>query len=83
MRKNFLKNDGLGAWQLALRYSSIDLNDAGVTGGEENNITVGLNWHLNNNTRVMCNYVNTDIEGGAGQDFGNLEVFQARFQIVF
>lgn len=83
VRKNFLKNDGLGAWQLALRYSSIDLNDAGVTGGKENNITAGLNWHLNNNTRVMFNYVNTDIEGGAGQDFGNLEVFQARFQVVF
>jgi len=86
VKRNFLQNGGLGAWQVALRYSSIDLNDAGLTCtrcGQEDNVTVGVNWHLNNNTRVMLNYVNADIEGGAGQDFGNLDIFQTRFQIDF
>jgi len=83
VKKNFLQNGGWGAWQVALRYSSVDLNDAGLAGGEEDNISAGINWHLNNNTRVMFNYVHADIEGGAGQDFGNLDTFQTRFQIDF
>lgn len=48
---------GLGAWQLALRYSSADFNDAGVIGGKEDNLTVGLNWYPAPTLRFMVNYV--------------------------
>lgn len=69
---------GCGAWQLAARISNIDLQDSGVTGGELNNIAVGLNWYLNPNTRVMCNYINADLD-----DVGRGDIFQMRFQVDF
>jgi len=87
-RQNFGEG-GWGAWQVALRYSTLDLNDdnsaAAYLGGEMDNITVGLNWHLNPNTRFMFNYVHSMVDSGAvpSASAGNLNIFQARFQIDF
>jgi len=72
------KDGGYGAWQAAARYSSLDLNDAGISGGKEDDITLGLNWLLNPNTRVTCNYVRADVDS-----VGKADVFQMRFQIDF
>jgi len=46
-----------GAWQLGLRYDWLDLNSGQVSGGRNQNMTVGLNWWLNPNMRFMVNYV--------------------------
>jgi phosphate-selective porin OprO and OprP len=57
---------GIGAWEVAARYSTLDLNDGGINGGEEKNITVGLNWYPTPNFKFMANYVKVldlDIEG--------------------
>ncbi len=78
-----LKSGGLGAWELAARYSNIDLNDADVLGGEEYNVTVGLNWYPISYVRFMANYVNVlDVEDGphAGED---LDLFQLRAQVAY
>jgi phosphate-selective porin len=37
-------NGGLGAWQFALRFENMDLNDKGVVGGDGDVLTVGINW---------------------------------------
>lgn len=58
-----IKEGGLGAWEIAARYSNLDLNDgAALQGGMIDTTTLGINWYLNNNTRLMANYiiVNTD-----------------------
>ena len=44
---------GLGAWQLAYRYSFLDLNDKNVNGGQLIQNEVGLNWYLNDNTKLQ------------------------------
>ena len=74
---------GIGAWQLALRFSSLDLNDADVFGGKEQNITLGLNWYTTPNIRLSANYVNVlDTDGGAaGGD--EPDAFQLRAQVEF
>lgn len=51
-----LKNGGWGAWELAARYSEADLNDGEFKGGGLSNVTVALNWYINNNFRLMANY---------------------------
>ena len=43
-----------GAWELALRHDSADLNDADIRGGEAKRIGLNLNWYLNENMRVLA-----------------------------
>ena len=78
-RRNLFDNrGGLGAWQLAARYSHLDLNDVGVSGGEMSNLTLGLNWYLNPNTRLMWNHVSSEL-----QSVGEANMLQMRFQVDF
>lgn len=62
-----LKNGGLGAWEVLARYEKVDLNDvnAGITGGELDSITAGINWNLNSHVRLMANVVSVDTDSNA------------------
>lgn len=75
---------GIGAWELAARYDKFDFTDA-ARGGEGDAWTLGVNWYLNNWSRVMLNYVrwSTDNQVGAyqGPDSGN--AINIRTQVVF
>lgn len=72
---------GWGAWEVALRYSSIDLNDGLVRGGEMTDWTFALNWYLNANTRIMLNYILAHPENDLYD--GDVEILQTRFQVDF
>ena len=73
---------GKGAWELAYRYSYVDLNDGIVTGGCASDHTFGLNWYLTPYTRMMFNYVHSTTDRG-GVDNGVINVFQMRAQVDF
>ena len=61
-----LDGGGWGAWEIAGRYSTVDLNDQlananGVAGGRQNVYTLALNWYVNRNVRFMFDYLHGDI----------------------
>ncbi|PKQ06124.1 MAG: hypothetical protein CVT72_07595 [Alphaproteobacteria bacterium HGW-Alphaproteobacteria-11] len=57
-----LKGGGAGAWEIAGRFSTIDLNDGALAGGSQDNYTAALNWYPNEFVRVGLNYVRIDAE---------------------
>ena len=83
--KKWSEGRGTGALQVAVRYSELDLNDsdAGIAGGEQESLTVGLNWELNPMSRIMYNYVHADFSSGVGADNGTLNSNLIRFQVDF
>jgi phosphate-selective porin OprO/OprP len=70
--------EGPGAWEIAVRYSTLDLTDSGIEGGELDDVTFGLNWYPYANVRWMLNYVMADLDGT-----GEGDAIQMRFQIDF
>ena len=76
-KQAFTEKGGLGAWQVGIRYSklsagefvpatsatSISTNGAGAW-------TYGLTWFVNDNARMMLNYVDTTFNSNIG--IGNL-----------
>ncbi len=49
---------GIGAWELAARFSELNLNSGGIQGGSEQDVTIGLNWYPEKGFRLMANYIN-------------------------
>jgi len=57
--------------------------DAGIAGGDGNDLTVGANWYLGRNVRLMFNYVRVDSDQrGTGLD-DDPDVFQGRLLVFF
>src|SRR6185312_6977155 len=88
---------GWGAWELAARYSVLDLNFDqgafgsatpvnGIRGGEQKIWTAGLNWYPNNAIRFLLDYQHTDVSrlNSTGGDIGaRLDAVSLRTQISF
>lgn len=70
-----------GAWEVAMRYSYLDLEDGAVRGGLAHAVGVGLNWYWNRHLRLMLNYGAT-VTGGLADD-GSVHVVQSRLQVVY
>ncbi len=80
-----IDNGGVGAVELALRYSVMDFNDyPGITANNKiDNITLGLNVYLNKYTRFMYNYTLTGFNDLAIYDNEKLSSHLFRFQVFF
>ena len=70
---------GRGAWELAARYSRVDLNDGPVRGGVLEDVTLGVNWYHNYSFRVQWNYVLSHREVDAPRASGDTHGFVMRF----
>ena len=85
---------GLGAWEVAYRFSYVDMLD-GLTNpgaGRAVDHTIGLNWYLNPYTRVMFDYVHSQDTYNAYNSTtkittritdGNINMFMARIAMDF
>ncbi len=95
---NDLGQGGLGAFELRARWQTIDLNDrlgvvdgnvTGVTGGEANGFSVGLNWYFNAFTRAIFNAGRINVEyptaegGSLGTREASVDEYVARVEIFF
>lgn len=91
-----LNAGGIGAWELAARFSHSDLNwnegvagaatpTGGVRGGKQDAWTIGLNWYPNAFAKIMLNYQIIDVKkltaaGGDGNIKANAISTRVQFQ---
>jgi phosphate-selective porin OprO and OprP len=88
-----LADGGLGAWEIAGRVSTIDLNNqlgtaTGIAGGRQTIYTAALNWYVNRNVRFMFDYLHGNVArqvsptnaADAGSTF---DAFAVRTQVAF
>lgn len=76
------KDGGIGAWEIAARWSAIDLNDADIQGGRLNNLTGGLDWYLNPNTKFQFNYIHAMLDSRINGE-STADLFAMRAQVDF
>ena len=89
---------GWGAWEVAVRWSHIDLNShdtpgvaqttsGGVFGGRANGLVLGVNWYVNNNIRFMLDYIHDDVNklaaNGVTPAGARIDAIAMRTQIAF
>jgi len=80
--KNPVTSGGSGAVQLSARYDRLNLthNEGSMEyGNTQNSYILGMNWHLNNYTRVMVNYSNSKIKDMTGT-LNKVDAFGLRIQ---
>ncbi len=79
------RNKATGAWEAAIRWSSVDLSDSGIEGGKQENLTLGLNYYATSNVRFMANCIfvdvtdSLDLESGIGDDSPNIYLLRAQY----
>jgi phosphate-selective porin len=81
-----------GAWEMVLRYSSLDLTDQVVYGGELTDWTAGCNWYPAAFLRWSFNYIHAAVEdrnsvqAGTPVEIGprqSAHILLTRFQVEF
>ena len=81
--------DGYGAWEIATRYSNIDLSSleplGNGSGGTQDSFTIGVNWYLNKNLRLMANYIQVLSIDRPGNDAHDVDpgIIQMRAQLYW
>ena len=76
---------GIGVFELGTRFSAIDLDDGGLRGGIERDVTVGINWYPDPNIRVVADYVRSHASPSALQGGRTIDsdTFIGRFQLYW
>ncbi len=86
------RGHGWGAWQVAARYSTLDLVDSDIQGGIGHSVTLGLNWHWTAYSQLQSDLALGTIDSREpvfdpelGETFtgGDYAIFGTRFMIDF
>ncbi len=84
---NVKPSHAYGAFEIAVRYSELDLNDGPVLGGKQHDWTVGANWYLGNHLKLQANYIRAFSNKYSTSARSYLEidpaVFEVRAQVFF
>lgn len=78
-----IKEGGIGAWELAARFESLDLTDGSITGGEMDRYVLGVNWYPNSFIRLTTNYSLIDTDENATIANDNTQAVSMRAQVDF
>ncbi|MFK7777734.1 MAG: porin [Gimesia sp.] len=73
---------GLGAWELALRGTYLNLNDKNIAGGRLKTMEFGLNWYLSQHLSMKFDYVRGLIKNSTTNNVA-IRTFGARLQIIY
>ncbi len=71
-----------GAWELVTRYSSLDAAENGQ-GTFADTYTLGLNWHINSNVRLMTDYMHLWLTDESTDTETTGDAVSCRVQCVF
>lgn len=74
---------GKGAVELAARYSRLNLDDSALDRGRAQTMTLGANWYLNRNVRLMVNYAHSTLKDRPLRDDRSGDLVAGRFQLNF
>jgi phosphate-selective porin OprO and OprP len=81
-RRNFnWGQGGWGAWELAGRYSYVNLNSADVQGGRFSMLMAGVNWYPHSHVKCRFDYGHGHVSGRTPE--GDLNIFETRVEIDF
>ncbi|MHC1764496.1 MAG: OprO/OprP family phosphate-selective porin [Verrucomicrobiia bacterium] len=72
---------GWGAWELAGRYSFVNLNSADLQGGRLSTLMAGVNWYLHPHVKCRLDYGYGEVSGHHPE--GYLNIVQTRVEIDF
>ncbi len=89
----YASGGGWGAFEVALRYGTLDVDDAAfpiyanpdTAVSELSDFGLGFNWYLTGNARISMNYDRTTFDGGAaaGTDRNDEKAIFTRLQVSF
>ena len=81
-RRNFnFGHGGWGAWEIAGRYSFVNLDSGDIHGGRLGMVMAGVNWYPHSHVKWRFDYGFGHVDGRTPE--GNLNVFQTRLEIDF
>jgi phosphate-selective porin OprO/OprP len=86
-----IRRPALGAWQLALRASQLNLNDRdtanaddeGIAGGRQFNQSVALNWYMNEYVRVTAQVIHQQIWPSSDAPKRTVDALGMRLQMLW
>jgi phosphate-selective porin OprO/OprP len=82
--------DGLGAWQLILIWSYLDLTDwrnnntvNTTNGGFQHDLTFGVNWFWNSNIRLILEYIHSQQNYGTAGQYRHEDILGTSLRLHF